>query len=219
MGRFKVIAGGAEERKSLKPTAEQYHAAIQRLLGSGPNLGRDGLKRLIFLYVRYFAKRGGDNAGCTYEEMNNRLRIMMTVTDMMAILTPAEFMRLFPIPKEYDGERYQTKDYFYGMEQVSEYPQDEPIGDDRITEFCMEYYNWDIIRFEVEMLCLISDMRKLDGQMGIMEEFCAENNIPTYSFYKEEGIMVERQTGKAQKVCKPKIRWPKHLKVIIGGRK
>ena len=39
----------------------------------------------------------------------------------------------------------------------------------------------------------------------------------TYSYYKNEGILVNRQTGEVTKVEKPKTRVPKYMKVIEGG--
>ncbi len=98
------------------------------------------------------------------EEAEVRINAMSVIMSYMATLTPTrEFVRVFPIPKEYDGEKYSVKDYFSTIERLKKYPSDEEIRKDKIIEFLMEYYNWDIIKFEVKKLCLISYIRRLNG--------------------------------------------------------
>lgn len=216
MERFKVIYG---TKKNYKPQEEHYFRALGRLIektidnvqGQEP-LDRAALIKLIFLSVKAFCAMKND--GLTMDEAETRLNAMSDIMSYMATLTPTEFVRLFPIPKKYDGEKYSVKDYFSTIETLKEYPMDQEIGEDKIMEFLMEYYNPDIINFEVKKMSLISYIRRLNGQKGVMEEFCSENGIPTYSYYEDEGIMVERETGEVIKVETPKKRIPKYLKVV-----
>lgn len=211
MKRFKVICG---TKKNYKPTKEHYLRAFGRLVEKTMNdsLDKDALIKFVFLSVKLYPVMEHD--GLTMEEAETRLNAMSMIMSYMATLTPTEFVRLFPIPKEYDGEKYSMKDYFSTMEMLKEYPADEEIGEDKIMEFLMDYYNHDIIEFEVKKLSIISYIRRLNGQKGVMEEFCSENGIPTYFYYEDEGIMVESGTGKVVKVEKPKKRVPKYLKVV-----
>lgn len=216
MEKFKVISG---TKKNYKPQKEHYLRAFGRLVektmdnvqGQEP-LDKDTLIKFVFLAVKLYPFM--EHKGLTMEEAEVRINAMSVIMSYMATLTPTEFVRVFPIPKEYDGEKYFVKDYFSTIERLKKYPSDEEIGEDKIIEFLMEYYNWDIIKFEVKKLCLISYIRRLNGQKGVMEEFCEENDIPTYSYYEAEGVMVESGTGKAVKVEKPKRRKPKYLKVV-----
>lgn len=216
MEKFKVISG---TKKNYKPTEKHYFMALNRLLQKIENqkseqqiLDKETTIKLVFLSVKAFCAMKND--GLTMDEAKVRFNAVSDIMSYMALLTPTEFIRLFPIPKEYDGKKYSVKDYFSTIERLKKYPLDEEIGEDKIIEFLMEYYNGDIIKFEVKKLCLISYIRRLNGQKGVMEEFCEENDIPTYSYYEAEGIMVESGTGKAVKVEKPKRRKPKYLKVV-----
>ncbi len=214
MRGFKVILGA--QKKNYKPTVQDYlDAAVDLAHRQDEQDGKEFSKKFIFLMTKALASR--IERKISYEDSQSILNAMLSITDMMAGLTPTEFMQVFPIPKEYDGEKYGVKDYSSTMEYVRTFPQDEPIGQEDIMGFLIEYYNWDILEFETRMLSVMSDIRRMDGQMGIMEEFAAENGIPTYSFYEKEGIVVDRQTGEVTKVHKPKTRIPKYMRIMEGG--
>lgn len=210
---FYIIEG--KKLIDYKPTAEHYERAIIRMFEKDiySLLEKDNLIKYIFLNVRKFVKERHENKGKTYEQLENRLKFMFALTDLIGRLTPVEIMQMFPIPKEYDGEKCGVKDYFSTIEEVSKYPKDKPIGD-KITEFLMEYYNWDIMEFEVLKLCTISDMRKMEGQMGVMEEFFELNGIHTQTFYQDGDYMVDTETGEQFKIKKPKNRMRKLFTVV-----
>lgn len=211
---FKVILG--VQKKNYKPTLQNYlDAAMDLTHRQNGQDEKEFSKKFIFLVTKVLASR--IEKRLSYEDSQGILNVMFSLTDMMAGLTPTEFMQLFPIPKEYDGDKYGMKDYFSTMEYVKGFPQDGPIGEENILDFLMGYYNPDILKFEVGMLSMISGIRRMDGQKGIMEEFAAENSIPIYSFYEKEGIVVDRQTGGVTKIHKPKMRIPKYMRVVEGG--
>jgi hypothetical protein len=133
----------------------------------------------------------------------------------MSNLTPNEFINIFPITKDYDGNRWQSKDYFYTMDYIRQMNSNEPIGE-KINEFLWEYHNWNISMFVVNMMSIASDLRRLDTGKGIMEEFCDENNIKTYTLHTNnqgKQFLIDNETGKKTKVK----RSAKHLKVIKGS--
>lgn len=210
---FYVIEG--KKLIDFKPTAEHYEKAILRMVENEMNFlsDRDNLIKFIFLCVKKFAKERNYNKKYTYEEAESRLNFMFTVTDLMGGLTPVEFMRLFPIPKEYDGEKYGVKDYFSAIKEVSKYSQDKPIGD-KITEFLVEYYNWDVMEFEVLKLSTISLMRRMEGQKGVFEEFAEQNGLHLQTFYQDGNEMVDSETGERFKIVKPKNKMRKLFSVI-----
>lgn len=214
MNRLKVIIG--TEKRSYKPTVYDYLNAMGNLISrQNKEDEKEFSKKFIFLMTKVSTFESKKEM--SYEDLQDKLSGMLMLTDMMAELTPVEFMQLFPIPKEYDGEKYGMKDYFSTMEYVRKHPANRTIGKENILDFLMEYYNVDIMEFEVRMLSVISDIRKLDGEMGVMEEFLSENGIPSYSYFEKEGIMINRQTGEVTKVSKPKKRFPKYMKVVEGG--
>lgn len=199
---FYVLEG--KKLVDYKPKSNHYERAIIQMIQDDFYCleDRDKMKKYIFLNVKKFATERQEEK-YTYEQLNNRLQFMFNLTDLMGRLTPVEFMQMFPIPKEYDGEKYSVKDYFSTMEEVSKYPQDIPIGD-KITEFLMGYYNWDIMEFEVVKLCTISEIRRSQGQLGVMEQFAEDNGLHLQTFYQDGNEMVDSETGERFKIAKPK---------------
>lgn len=214
MNGLKVIVG--TEKRSYKPTVYDYLNAMGNLIS---RQGKEDEKEISKKYVLLMTKVSTfeSKKEMSYEDLQDKLSGMLMLTDMMAELTPTEFMQLFPILKEYDGEKWGMKDYFSTMEYVRRFHMNRPIGKEYILDFLMEYYNEDIMKFEVRMLSVISDIRKLKGDMGVIEEFLSENGIPSYSFHEKEGIMINRRTGEVIKVSKPKKRLPKYMKVVEGS--
>ena len=81
-------------------------------------------------------------------------------------------------------------------------------------EFLWDYQNRDIRNFEVNKMCTLSDMRRLEGHKGLMEEFMEAQGVPSYTLHEKEGCMVNNMTGEVLKISKPKKRVPKYLKVL-----
>lgn len=200
---FYVLEG--KKLIDYKPKSEHYERAIIRMIKDDFYCleDRDKMKKYIFLNVKKFVAERHDKKKYAYKQLKNRLQFMFNLTDLMGRLTPVEFMQMFPIPKEYDGEKYSVKDYFSTMEEVSKYPQDKPIGD-KITEFLMEYYNRDIMEFEVVKLCTISEIRRKQGQLGLMEQFAEDNGLRFQAFYQDGNEMVDSETGERFEIVKPK---------------
>lgn len=210
---FYVVEG--KKLIDYKPRTEHYERAVIRMLEDDLNClsDRDKMKKYIFLNVRKFTSERHDKKKYTHEQLNNRLQFMFILTDLLGILTPVEIMQMFPIPKEYDGEKYQVKDYFSTIEEVKKYPQDKPIGS-KITEFLMEYYNHDVVEFEVLKLCTISDIRRMEGKKGVFEEFAEQNNFHLQTFYQDGDEMVDSETGERFKIKKPENPMRKLFSVV-----
>lgn len=147
------------------------------------------------------------------EELEQEFAFIDLLRTMMSILTPKEFMSLFPIAKEYDGHKYGMKDYFYTMDYIKSLKLNEPIGTE-ILEFLWAYHNWEIARFTVNSLGCLSDLRKTEGQPSLMEEWAAKNNVKTYTLHTDsqgKKFLLDNETGRTAKVSRPR---PKYLKVI-----
>lgn len=135
------------------------------------------------------------------------------IKSLMAMLTPKEFMQLYPIAKEYNGHKYGVKDYFYTRNYIKTLDQDKPIGDE-ILNFIWEYHNWELTKFNVEIMECISRIRRLDGEPSLMEEWAKMNGIRTYTMHTDQNgtqFMVDNKIGKTAKLSKPKV---KYLKVV-----
>ena len=172
-------------------------------------------KKLIVYGVKYINALEPQNYN--RENVENKFEFADTVMSMMANLTPREFMNLFPIAKEYDGDKWGIKDYFYTMEYIKKLSPDEPIGD-KIQDFLWNYTNREIDAFLVKLFCFASNLRRFDTGKGIMEEFCEQNGIHTYRLFKDSSgkeYLIDNQTGRTMRVRKA---IPRYLKVIRGDK-
>lgn len=166
------------------------------------------LERAIFFGIRLLGRR---EEPATADGIRNRFNLVEGVMGLLTFITPRKFASLFPITKEYDGKRWGTKDYFYTVQKMEEYGWDKKISDP--FEFLWDFNNWDITHFVVNYLSLGSDMLRLQGRPGIMEEWAAEKNIPLYTLHTASNgkqYMMDSE-GRTLPVSKPR---PKHLKIV-----
>ena len=75
---------------------------------------------------------------------------------------------MFPIDKDYKGNKWGLKDYFYTRDYINGLEQDKPIGEE-ILKFLWEYQNKDITDFNVCCMEAMSNLRKLDGLPSLAE--------------------------------------------------
>lgn len=202
-----------------------YVRALKRLYGKHMEMTFECLEgnteltqQLVFLNVKMFSNLSNSLIHDMDRKMAaDSLREYFKTVGMIALLTPRQFMQVFPVAKDYDGEKYEMKDYFFTMEEIEKIGTDNVIGEDRVDLFLMEYWNKDIVNFLVNGMTIVDRNRAFDGLPGMMEEFMAEKGVQSYTYYEEEGIMVD-SFGKVLKVEKPKRRRPKYIKVLEGGK-
>ena len=133
----------------------------------------------VFLGVKAFTSARCREKQKSIELAKVRFNKLEIIKRLMTLLTPRQFMNIFPATKEYDGERYQTKDYFFTMEMISTFNMDEPIGD-KIDDFLWDYRNRDTERFQLEIFRTLSDLARAKGLPTPLEKLSAEMGIPLY---------------------------------------
>jgi hypothetical protein len=121
----------------------------------------------------------------THEEAISDFQFATVILDLIGTLTPGEFMNLFPIEKEYKGHRWQMKDYFYTMDYIKGLDPLKPIGEDAIN-FIWEYTNWEITEFNIAIMGYMSNIRRLEGQPSLMEEWADMNGLKTYTMHTDQ---------------------------------
>lgn len=119
------------------PTRNQYLAVFART-------GERG-KFNVLLAVKGFPDSDDDISA------DDALAIGDAIICAIGKLTPRQMMNLFPPKKDFDGDRFGCKDYFYTMRAVDEYGLDRKI--ENAFDFIWDYQNDDIARFTVEYLC------------------------------------------------------------------
>lgn len=173
------------------------------------------LRRIIFYGVKAVNTKP-EPEYITKEAAEADFQFISIIKDLMALLTPVEFMHIFPIDKDYKGYKWGLKDYFYTRDYINGLVLDKPIGK-QILNFLWEYQNKDITDFNVCTMETMSNLRKIEGLPSLAEEFANAMGLKTYTEYKGskgQRFLIDRQTGKTMRVKKPK---PRYLKLMKGG--
>lgn len=151
--------------------------------------------------------------GSDYDSLHNIFHIISSINAMIGRLTPRELQTVFPITKEYDGEKYQTKDYFYTKDFIEEFGMDKVIGEEA-ARFHWNYDNANLRLFSVQSMGVMSEIRRAEGGKGIMEEFLEEQGVTTYTEVEDEKgrkFLRNNDTDEMVRIRKPR---PRHLKVV-----
>ncbi|MBP1999720.1 hypothetical protein J2Z69_000739 [Paenibacillus shirakamiensis] len=145
-------------------------------------------KKLIFWGIKALADK---KRTTTLEEAHGRFIVMDMILGWIGALTPKQLMTLFPVTKDFDGNRYGIKDYFFTLNVCETHGFDQKIGD--AFDFIWDYCNHDISDFLIGFLTVTSSIRKFEGQQGLVEEYAAENGIKTYQMKEMNGstILIE----------------------------
>ena len=214
MKMLNVIYGTKKQNTINKN--DLYYKAYCRVLQDRNTDWLIKLKRIIFYGVKVINTLGKSDTLTpdeVEEDTEYYFNLANTIINFMALLTPVELINIFPIDKEYDGNKCETKDYFYSMDYLKGIGLDKPIGEE-IMNLLWEYCNNDIRMFNVNVMSFMSNIRRLQGEPGIMEEWAAGNGIRTNTMFTDSSgkqYLHDGETGKTMKVKKPK---PRYLKVI-----
>ena len=159
-------------------------------------------------------RRENERLKTGYKQSLNESKALSQLIDAVFImcghLKLKNFVTTFPISKEYDGAKWECKDYFYTMEVLSGMDWDKPIGREELSELLWDYQNDDLRHAYIEYTCAMSAIFRSQTGKGIAEKWCEDNGIGTYSINKETGIMKNNQTGEIAKLGKK----TSHLKIL-----
>lgn len=220
MGKFKVINGSYN--KDLKFQRNINHLkklnninfAWSRIIQSTAenfnqnNPTQNDLMKVAYAGVKYIVglkniKHAYEKLDMEYPEDINSIEttfnLISSIFTVMSGLNPRNFMMTFPVSKEFDGEKWCSKDYFTTMNEINKLDIDKPIGVKNMENLLWDYQNDLISGYYAEFLCTASAMRRAQGGKGIMEEWCEEMNIPTYTINKKDGYILNNQTGSISK--------------------
>ena len=200
----------------------QYYTALGKSCTESPgkikDLPQDELAKIGFAGIKYICsmrdiarenKRLGIDQGRTLTEEQVRFTVIDGIFTILGCLTLRNFVNTFPIDKSYDGAKWECKDYFSTMEVLSQMDWDKPIGRDELSELLWDYDNEELRHAYIEFTTAMSAIYRAQTGKGIMERFCEDHGIPTYSVDKETGIMKNNQTGD---IIKPKK--ASHLQIV-----
>ncbi|MCO7128427.1 hypothetical protein NIE88_22145, partial [Sporolactobacillus shoreicorticis] len=129
--------------------------------------------------------------------------------------TPREFMQVFPIDKTYDGEKYETKDYFYTMNYLKSLDMDKPIGRENLSDFLWDYMNRTMWLFSALKMSALADVQRARGEKSWFEQFAEDNDLTMYESFSDGSgqYMQDTKTGKITKIVQHK-RQPKWIRRV-----
>ena len=230
--KFSVIQGNADidnSNRIMRTIAlhdcwqRQYHDAIYKAMSENKgkeiaDYPQEDLMKIALSGIKYInlvrkIRRENERVGTDYKQSLEESQATFNLID--AIFTVMGYIKLknlvitFPITKDFDGHKWECKDYFYTMDVLSKMDWDKPIGRDNISDLLWDYQNDDLREVCVEFTCAMSAIYRSQTGKGIAEEWCDEIGIPTYAVDNTNGIMRDNQTGKVTKIKKKS-----HIQVV-----
>lgn len=221
--KFTVIQGNADIENSNRIMRtitlhdcwqRQYHKAIYDAMArnEGKQLSdypQEDLMKIALSGIKYInlvreirreSERLNIDSKQSLEESQAIFNLIDTVFMVMGYIKLKNLVTTFPIKKEYDGEKWECKDYFYTMDVLSKMDMDKPVGRDNISDLLWDYQNDDLREAYVEFMCATSAIYRSRTGKSIAEEWCDDIGIPTYTINKETGIVMNNQTGQTTKL-------------------
>ena len=143
--------------------------------------------------------------------------VFSSVMYILGQITPRELMQVFPVSKEYDGHRWECKDYFYTMKELKAHGLDKPLGGGRegVLGILWDYMNDTTRMFLVGYTGVMSDIYRMETGKGIMETWLEENGVKPRIIHTDERTgkqyLYDGETGKTMPVTKKR---PRYLKLL-----
>lgn len=200
---------------SYKPTESHYTMAIlrkkekcteetQRDIRIAEKGGpiTDNLKQFVYLYIKIMSLLHDGWDINKPEVIEAGFDTLEFVSHVLRYFTPNEFMQMFPVEKDYDGHRYDVKDYFTTMETVRGIGIHNRIGD-RVEDFLFDYCNDDIDEYMVTWMTIVNRMHQLNGGRDMLIEFMEEQGMHPQTFHEEDGYLINDETGEKYEIKKP----------------
>ena len=220
---FTVIQGNADIENSnriMRTIAlhdcwqRQYHNAIYKALSENKgkeiaDYPQEDLMRIALSGIKYInfvrdIRRENERVGTDYrqslEESQATFNLIDAIFTIMGYIKLKNLVITFPVTKDFDGHKWECKDYFYTMDVLSNMDWDKPVGRDNISELLWDYQNDDLREAYVEFMCATSAIYRLRTDKSIAEQFCDDIGIPTYTINKETGVVMDNQTGQTTRL-------------------
>jgi len=207
---MKVLKGGLEDnQKKLKEKQKKYNQKYYDLY-LDYQYGFDhkiDIKKAIYYGVKYISRARIDDLD--YQQLLKLHCEALDISGLIKSVTFNDMIQMFPIIKEYNGKKYECKDYFSTMEYLNNINTNNLIKDE-FDDFLWNYFNNDLMNFSVKTYLIVDRLLKFNGQQGLLEGFLdtidPNGKIKTFTYNKEGNYMYDKQTGRTHKAIKRKKR-------------
>lgn len=171
------------------------------------------IKKAIYYGIKYILLVNHNEL-----DYRNALIVQSEISDINQMITNITYnnlINMFPITKEFNGKRFECKDYFSTKEYLDKIDLDNYILD--VQEFFWNYYNISLMNYSIKEMLIIDRILKFQSKQSLLEGFLdeidPEGKIETFRYNKEHNYLQSTKTGKTYST-KRKKRIPKYLKVI-----
>lgn len=157
-------------------------------------------------YIKYVAdiERENQRLDASYNTpfvcKENGFNLIDALFGIIGRIKMKNLIKIFPIDKTYDGDKWDCKDYFFTMDILKEKGLDNAVGRDDVFDLMWDYMNKDLRGFTVFYMSCMSAMYKQQTGVGMGEKFCEDNGIGTYTIDKENGLLIDNQSGEIAKL-------------------
>ena len=190
----------------------QYHNTVSNICQQHKSLddwSQDELMKVALCgvkYIKYVAdierenQRLDSSYNTPFVAKENGFNLIDALFCIIGRIKLKNLIKIFPIDKIYDGDKYECKDYFFTMDVLKEKGLDNAVGRDGVLDLMWDYENRDLREFTVFYMSCMSAMYKQQTGVGIAEKFCEDNGIGTYTMDRENGLLIDNKTGEIAKV-------------------
>lgn len=190
----------------------QYHSAVSSMFQKYKSLddwSQDELMKVALCgvkYIKYVAdiERENQRLDASYNTpfavKENGFNLIDAMFGIIGRIKLKNLVKIFPIDKTYDGDKWDCKDYFFTMDVLKEKGLDNAVGRDGVFDLMWDYMNKDLREFTVFYMGCMSAMYKQQTGVSFAEKFCEDNGIGTYAMDRENGLLIDNQSGEIAKV-------------------
>lgn len=190
----------------------QYHSTVSSMFQKHKSIddwSQDELMKVALCGVKYINyvididainHRLDSTYQTPFEVKENGFNLIDALYGIIGRIKLNNLIKIFPIDKEYDGDKWGCKDYFFTMDILKEKGLDNAVGRDGVFDLMWDYMNKDLREFTVFYMSCMSAMYKQQSGVSFAEKFCEDNGIGTYTIDRENGLLIDNQSGEIAKV-------------------
>ena len=216
-----LIKGNLGRRTAEQKRKRDTKLSIFKSLYFSCKYGYDSpadIRKAVFYGIRHYSYV--DVGGMTPKELLSAFSEYIDIKMMISRLSIADMEILFPIGKDYDGWKYESKDYFSTMEWLGNIDINSPMGfgEDGVDGFFWNYYNHHIMGFAVHELLVIDRIARIDGRQGMLESFLdhagMSDKVHTISVDRNTGTAYDKVTGEVFEILPRQTKIPRWIHMV-----
>lgn len=236
--KMKLIDGRRDEQQQAEELLRARKAAryLRQVVNHSERIVADGTvewadeKHVVPVVVgsiKFFSfMKSEELDGETEKELRELWQMYSAMLTLAACLSPAKLAQIFPPEKRYDGEKYDSKDYFTSVAAVEQAGGWKRFkSEDDVLAFLMDLTNRDVTRCCIAGLRILSEMRERQGGKSLADEWLEEQTGLPYHIPKWFGeardkagrVYITDERGELLGL-KAKPRRPKWMRSINGWK-